>query len=620
MQSSTPVDQTFQQTEESALTAWLIRIPVLFITGVILLVIVLFAAMMMLQSQLQDRIMPGVYVMDVSLGGLSYDEAREALAAQPNPFADLVYTFQDGDQTWQFSGEELGLAFDVDETLETAINHGRNASITDFVDQAQTWFNGTSIAPVMTYDEAAAANALQTIATEIDQPVINDSLRIENGEVITTSGQTGRTLNVAATLSQLNDAIMSGQPGQIGLVIDRTEPVIASAEEAAERVRVALSAPVHLVASDADGNQLGPWTASVDQIASLLQIELVPTVGDTQIYDVSVDASAFADYLETLAPGLIQPAVSGRFDFDETTGQLTPIVRSTSGRELNIPETITRLEEAIFSSDARIVPMAFDFVLPDYHDRVSAAELGITELVAEATTYFTGSTQNRRRNIAVSASKFDGVIIPPDGEFSFNTILGDISEENGFVEGKVIFGGRTVDGIGGGVCQVSTTVFRAAFSGGFAITERNSHGYRVGYYELNGSAPGLDAAIWQPERDFRFQNNTPYHLLIETSVYPETNALQFRFYSTKHWDAEIEPAIVKNLVPALPDAFEANSDLNPGEIIQVDYAAEGADVTVYRNIYDASGEFVREDYVYTHYLPWQAIYQVAPGDQRLSNN
>ena len=116
----------------------------------------------------------------------------------------------------------------------------------------------------------------------------------------------------------------------------------------------------------------------------------------------------------------------------------------------------------------------------------------------------------------------------------------------------MIFGGSTVTGIGGGICQVSTTVFRAAFSGGFAITERNSHGYRVGYYEYAGAGPGLDAAIWQPTSDFRFQNNTPYHLLIESEFMGARDALQFRFYSTRHWHTVVEPPIIRDVVGA-PD-------------------------------------------------------------------
>jgi vancomycin resistance protein YoaR len=328
--------------------------------------------------------------------------------------------------------------------------------------------------------------------------------------------------------------------------------------------------------------------------------------------------SAFESYLYQLAPGLIQPARDGRFDFDPNTQQLAVIQPAQSGRELNVLETLARLEEGVFT-DTRLVPMAFDYTLPRYHNQVSAAELGITELVSESTSYYTGSSENRRTNIAVGVSRMNGIIVGPGEEFSFNYYTGDISYENGFVDGLVIFGGRTVTGIGGGICQVSTTLFRTVFSGGLAVTERNSHGYRVGYYELNGQQPGLDAAIWQPQRDFKFQNNTPYHILIEASVYPGDNAMQIRFYSTKFFQVEIEEPIIRNLVPAPETRFISNPDFQLGNILQIDYAAEGAEVTVFRNIFDTGGNLQFKDYAFTYYVPWQAIYEVAPGDNRLRN-
>ena len=265
----------------------------------------------------------------------------------------------------------------------------------------------------------------------------------------------------------------------------------------------------------------------------------------------------------------------------------------------------------------RRVAMVFEVLPPRYPAGVTAAELGITELVSEATTYFWGSWQNRRSNIALGAGNLHGVIVAPGEEFSFNAHLGEITPENGYLEGSVILGGATVTGIGGGICQVSTTMFRAAFSGGYAITERNNHGYRVGYYEYAGAGPGLDAAIWQPEVDLRFQNNTPHHVLIESDFLPTQDAIQFRFYSTRHWHTVIENPIVREYVPAPEAAYVEAADLALGQVRQIDYSADGADVLVYRNIYDTDGSLVKRDQVFTHYLPWQAVFEVAPGDPRL---
>ena len=193
----------------------------------------------------------------------------------------------------------------------------------------------------------------------------------------------------------------------------------------------------------------------------------------------------------------------------------------------------------------------------------------------------------------------NGIVIAPGEEFSFNEHLGEITPEAGYLEGSVILGGATVTGIGGGICQVSTTMFRAAFGGGYAITERNSHGYRVGYYEYAGAGPGLDAAIWQPDVDLRFQNNTPHHLLIESSFLGAQDALQFRIYSSRHWRVRVEPAIIGEITPAPEAKFIEAGDLAPGQTRQIDYAADGAEVWVYRNVYDSAGALVKRDQLFT---------------------
>lgn len=618
--TSRSVSQT-PHTPQRRINPWLVRLPLLFITGSILLAVTLAAFLVAFQVRHTERVLPGISAMGVDLGGMSQGEAMAALADSFAYENDAVFTFRDGERIWQLSAGELGLAFDAEATADAAFNAGRAADPVNMLsNQADVWFNGRGVSPVITYDQNVAFNTLQTIAQEVNISAVDATLSLDGTIVNTTEGQIGRALDVSATLRELNDALLRLEAGgEIPLVITETQPMVMSVAETASKIERAFSGPVRLVASDQTGAQLGPWTVTVEQIAQLLSVTQMNSADGSQSYEVDIDMGAFETFLAQLAPGLITPALDGRFDFDPATGQLQVLTPAVSGRELDVATTLARLEEGVFAPDSRIVPMAFDYTLPRYHNQVTAAELGITELVAAEVTHFEGSSANRRTNIAVGVSRLNGIIVGPGEEFSFNYHLGEIDESNGFVEGLVIFGGRTIAGLGGGICQVSTTIFRAAFSGGFAITERNSHGYRVGYYELQGDPPGLDAAIWQPERDFKFQNNTPHHLLVEASFYPSRNELEFRFYSTQHWRAEIDDAIVKNLVDAPQPIFEANRDLQQGEILQVDFAAEGADVTVYRDIYDMQGNLVVEDdYVFTHYVPWQAIYQVAPTDSRLS--
>ncbi len=597
---------------------WLVRLPVLFVTGVMLVVLLLVTAYGVYRLAFTDRIIPGVAAYGIEMGGMSPAQAVAALDDRFTYDESTVFTFRDGEQFWQVTAGELGVTLDAEMTAAQAHAIGHSGNLfADVVDQGLTWLNGRAVTPVVRYDQGAAAAYLNTLADQINRPVLDASLVVNGRDIQTTPAQNGRSLDITATLGFLDNAILNLTPGgEIPLVIRETPPLAFDAEAAAAKARAALSGPVLLVADDGRGNPLGPWTVSLDQIAELLRVETVLRPDGSRVYEVIADVGVYQPALEGLAAGLIIPTQNARFHFDQTTGQLINIQSAISGRTLNVAETLGRLEAAIFNPTNRVVPLAFTYELPRYHNDVTAAELGITELVSQATTSYAGSTQARIDNIAQSASRFDGLIIAPGELFSFNGYLGDISPEAGYVSGKVIVGGRTVDGVGGGVCQVSTTAFQAAFYAGYPIQERYAHGYRVGFYEY-GEGVGMDAAIYTPDLDFKFYNDTDYHLLIETSVLPGSTSVQFRFFSTNPGRQVVkEGPRISGIEPPAATVYEVNPDLLPGQSMQVDWPAEGAYVEVTRIILDDNGQVLNREIFASQYQPWGAVVQVAPGDAR----
>jgi vancomycin resistance protein YoaR len=597
------------------ISPWFIRLPILFISGAVLLVLVLVSLAGVFQLYYRDRIIPGVYAYGIDLSGMTVDEARRALESKFTYDDEAVFTFRDGETFWQMNAGTLGVAFDAQATAVEAFAAGHSGNpLLDLIDQMLIWLNGHGISPTVRYDQNVAVTELEAIAQQLNQAPQNATFSIIGTAVNTTPSQVGRIVDILSTLNRLENTIVSlGTGAEVSLVINETPPQVWDAEAAAAKARIALSSAVTLVADAQNGQTLGPWTATPEQIAQILKPIMVDNGDGTMVYDITLDMNVFSGYLETLAPGLITTPQNARFQFNDDTRVLEVIEPAVNGRSLNIPQTLARMEYAVFQPGDRTAMMAFDYTLPEYHADVTAAELGITELVSQATTYYGGSTQPRRENIAQAASRFNGLLIGPGEEFSFNYWVGDISPEEGFVEGKVIVGGRTIDGVGGGVCQVSTTAFQAAFYAGFPILERYAHGYQVGYYN-QGEGVGMDAAIYTPDLDFRFLNDTPYHLLIETSVFPGSDAIQFRFYSTKTGRQVVkEGPVIENVRPAAPTVYEPNSELQPGQTRQVDWAAEGKDVTVTRVILDANGNEVDRDVFVSRYQPWGAVVQVAPG-------
>ncbi len=155
--------------------------------------------------------------------------------------------------------------------------------------------------------------------------------------------------------------------------------------------------------------------------------------------------------------------------------------------------------------------------------------LGIKELIGTGTSHFAGSIGSRIYNINLAASRINNTLVAPDQVFSFDQTVGDISALNGYQQAYVIDNGKTVLGDGGGVCQVSTTMFRAAMNSGLPIVERHAHAYRVHYYEEDAD-PGFDATIYSPTVDFKFKNDTGNYILIQTNIDLNNLVLTFNLY------------------------------------------------------------------------------------------
>ncbi|RPJ21118.1 MAG: hypothetical protein EHM35_18625, partial [Planctomycetaceae bacterium] len=340
----------------------------------------------------------------------------------------------------------------------------------------------------------------------------------------------------------------------------------------------------------------------------------------TAEYTVSVNLDNARAFLESLAPDLTTQPSDARFIFNDDTHQLEVILNSQAGRTLDIEGTLANFEKAVFATNSaeRRVALIFQDVTPKIVDTMTASQLGITELVVQHSTTYYGSTAARRNNIDVAAANFHGLVIPPGEEFSFNEWLGDVSVESGYEQGLIIVGNQTITGVGGGVCQVATTAFQTAFYGGYPILERVGHAYRVSYYE-SGEGPGLDATVYSPIVDFRFLNDTPYHLLIETYVNQGNSSITWKFYSTGMNRRVVKdgPHIHSQTPPPSP-IYRANASLASGQVIQVDSAVSGADVTVYRTVYEGDTVVIDHEAFDTHYVPWASQYEVAPGDPRIN--
>lgn len=576
----------------------------------IIILVNLLAALLVAGYQIyyDGVIFPGVSVWGVDLSGMTPSQAAAALQGQFTYPQTSTITFRDGQNIWPLTAGELGVHFDIERTVQAAYDAGRRPNLIDSLrEQASAWREGVVISPVVVFDQQVADGYLQRIASKLNRPAIDATVRVENLQAATTPSQIGRQVDIPTTMEALGRLVTQLESGEVNVVMIETPPQIANADDAARAINAILASDIQIFIENPNPTDPGPWIASRESLAEMLVIDRAEGS-----YTVRLDEARLQAFLDPLGPELARDPVNARFIFNDDTKQLDLLAPSVQGRTLNIPATIQNINQTAANDKNRSIPLVFDFSPPDVPDSATASELGITQLVSSATTYFPGSSDSRKKNVQNAASRFHGVVVRPGEEFSFNYFLGDVSPETGYDEAWIIFNGRTIKGVGGGVCQVSTTAFQAAFYAGFPITQRVEHGYRVGYYE-RGEGPGMDATVFSPVVDMRFINDTPYHLLIETYTDTKKNTLVFKFYSTSDGrTVQKDGPYISNIVLHGPAIYEENADVPPGETRQVDYAVDGADIKIIRVVY-RNGEVISRDTFLSHYLPWQAVYQVAPG-------
>jgi vancomycin resistance protein YoaR len=228
------------------------------------------------------------------------------------------------------------------------------------------------------------------------------------------------------------------------------------------------------------------------------------------------------------------------------------------------------------------------------------------KVLASTTTRYGGSSRERVMNAAIAASKLDGYVVPTGDEFSFNEGVGPIEESTGFVAGYVISGGRTIKGVGGGVCQASTTAFNALYRAGLPVVERNQHSYRVRWYD---DVFGLDAAVYYGALDLRFKNDTPGPLLIRASSRGASMTVQVYGVSDGR-KVSVSKTRILSTTPAPPPAYEFVASLPAGTRKQVDWAVVGMRTTATRTVIKNDQRL--NDTIFNNYRAWRAVYQIGP--------
>jgi len=561
------------------------------------------------------RIFPGVSVAGVDLSGLSPSDAAVKLNQTLAYPINGKILFRDGEKAWVATPAQLGMVFDPSSSAVTAYDLGRRGGLFGALSgQIRAGGAGVNVPPVIIFDQRVAFQYLSQISSQVNQPTVEASLKLEGTNVVAQPGQVGRELKIDATLIYLGSQLQTFTDGEVPLVVQEIQPQILDVSGQADVARQILSQPLTLVIPNANSTDPGPYIYNVEVLANILAVQPVKN-GDQVGVQVGLNPTALRDMLVPVKSQVDRLPANAKFIFNDETRQLDLMEDSKIGRTLEMEASVKAINDALLRGE-HTASLVINEAQPQASGSSTAEQLGITQLLLSETSYFFGSSPERIQNIEAAAARFHGVLVAPGETFSMGATMGDVSLDNGFAEALIIYGGRTIKGVGGGVCQVSTTLFRAAFNAGFPIVERTPHAYRVSYYERIASGgvdprlAGLDATVYFPLVDFKFTNDSPYWILMET--YMGNGSLTWKFYSTSDgrtvtWDT----TGVTNVVSAPSPLFEVNNELGKNQMKQVDWAANGADVNVTRTVW-RNGAVLFQDNISTHYEPWQAVCEYGP--------
>ena len=573
--------------------------------------------LLIMRASYRDQVYPGVRVAGVELGGLSREQAIAAVSPAVHAFDAGSLTFTHQGQEWTAPYTQVGVSVNPASAVDAAMAIGRQGTVLDqLIDTVDVLRAPTDLPISVQLDPAALEAWLDTVDQQLGAAPRDASFTVIDGKVQLTPEVPGYTVDHSAVQAHVVADLAAPGSGSAELPVIVTTPAVTVNDltPLVEKLNLALAVPVQV-----RGNG-GIWTLPAADLGRFVVQDTVTTSDGTEAASLAMDLPALTAWLESEISPSIETEVK---DAEVAWGEngLYAVTPSSDGVTLDAAGLATLVETSFFGAHG-VVDAPMEIVKPAV-DSENLDALGITTLLGTGTSIYAGSSDGRSHNVEVGAQILDGYLVPPRGEFSFNDAIGYISEDQGFVEAQVIAGERIGKDVGGGICQISTTVFRAAYLAGFPITEWWPHRFRIAFYEENGWTPGLDASILQPSADpaswddFRFENATDHWLLVES--WTDGASVVVNIYGPDTgWEVISDGPMTGEKFQMLKDEEVVDAELPPGSVNQVQQAAIGEEYSYYRTVKDSSGEVLWERSFYTKFYPKGNMWKVSPDMKGLS--
>ena len=545
-----------------------------------------------------NKVIKGIWIDDINLSGLNSQETVSKLISDLNPSKKVVVKIGK-DYSYNIAPDDIKFQYLPVKTAKKTFSIGRSGNLfTESKIKLFGLFLKTQVEPEYKYDKYALQDLLENIKAEALDEVVEPEYKINGDNVAIKSGISGYTFDMHLAEQEIIDRIRGKNTSEIVLETTKVDPILTI--EDLDVLKPSVEALIFRSFSITYGDK--SWKLAPDDLIKLIIPQKQAGEVKLVVYDPTL-----VDILRNIAVEIDRNPRGQILEVKDL--EVIKFISSEEGRKLRFKESAVKAKEALLSNSLLSVELVVDITNPPENNN----EFGIKDLLGEGRSKFKGSIPSRIHNIELAASRVNGTLVPSGDVFSFNEAVGEINRSTGYTSAWVIDKGRTVLGDGGGVCQVSTTLFRAALNAGLSIVERNAHSYRVSYYEQE-SPVGIDATIYRPSVDLKFKNDTDGYLLITSEFNADEYSLTFRIYGKD--DGRVvkmtEPKVLSKSAP--PNTiYEEDPTLAKGVTRQVEHSVWGAKVTFSR-VVSREGKTLYNDVFSSNYRPWPSVYKVGTKD------
>ena len=495
--------------------------------------------------------MPVSAINGQDVSGMTPEEATAQVDETVETVQQNSITLTADGKTWEIMPEDMGTHMDVSGAVAQAMEVSREGNIfSDLGRRLKLYFSDVDIPLVGTIDDEMADEKLAEIAAEIEVDPVNASLSIENDDIKVVDDQPGKAVDVDALREELRGLLTTMHATEVAIPVTEVAPEVTS-EDNAEAVALAetmIGAPITLTSGDKK------WTVSPKQIVSYMAFKTETENGvDTLV--PYLDATKMEPLFASIADEVATEPVSATFKSD---GEKAWVVPGVLGAKLDPAKTAAAISQASTETTGRSVEVGVSTTEPELTTEEAEA-MGIKDLLASYTTPPYAGTANRQVNVRITTEYASDVMLAPGDVYNFDKQIGPRTAARGYKTAPGIVGpGKLEDVFGGGICQVSTTLFNAVFFAGLEVVERHNHSIYIDHYPK-----GRDATVTAGGKNLRFRNDTDHYIWIRGNSDGVTTT--FNIYGTERrpqghatppatsttwWGAPRSPSTIPSSPPA----------------------------------------------------------------------